>query len=178
MQSATSALTPSTTPTPTPTTLTPAPIPTPTNTATPTPPATPTPSPTTVPPNCRIKGNISNGDRVYHTPDSPYYARTHIDPAHGERWFCTEREAQAAGWRPPGSNNRATPSATCANPININAADAPALETLPGIGETLAQRILDHRATIAAFTAIDQLTDIKGIGPKTLAKIRPCISLD
>ena len=130
-----------------------------------------------MPSDCRIKGNISNGDRVYHTPDSPYYARTHIDPAQGERWFCTESEAQAAGWRAPGAT-RATPSATCASPVNINTAGADALETLPGIGETLAQRILDHRATIAAFTHIDQLTDIKGIGEKTLAKIRPCISLD
>ena len=144
---------------------------------TPAPTLTPSPSPTAVPPNCRIKGNISAGDRVYHTPDSPYYARTQIDPAQGERWFCSEQEAQAAGWRPP-TTARTTPSASCANPININTADAHALETLPGIGETLAQRILDHRATITAFTTIDQITDIKGIGEKTLDKIRPCISLN
>jgi hypothetical protein len=49
-----------------------------------------------------IKGNIgSNGDRIYHTPESPYYSRTKIDESKGERWFCTEEEAIEAGWRAP-----------------------------------------------------------------------------
>lgn len=52
---------------------------------------------------CRIKGNIArNGERIYHTPSgSRWYSRTRIDETAGERWFCTEREAIAAGWRPP-----------------------------------------------------------------------------
>ena len=50
--------------------------------------------------NCRIKGNISRaGERIYHLPAGQYYDRTRIDPARGERWFCTEAEAGAAGWR-------------------------------------------------------------------------------
>ncbi len=49
-----------------------------------------------------IKGNISSGDEmIYHTPESPYYDRTRIDEAGGERWFCTAGEAELAGWRPP-----------------------------------------------------------------------------
>ena len=49
---------------------------------------------------CPIKGNVSGGDeRIYHTPWSPWYARAQIDEAKGERWFCDEDEAQAAGWR-------------------------------------------------------------------------------
>lgn len=53
-------------------------------------------------PGCPIKGNIGrDGRRIYHTPWSPYYTRTQIDPAAGERWFCDEGEAQGAGWVAP-----------------------------------------------------------------------------
>ena len=49
---------------------------------------------------CRIKGNISRkGERVYHVPDGRYYERTRISLGKGERWFCTEAQARAAGWR-------------------------------------------------------------------------------
>ena len=50
---------------------------------------------------CRIKGNIGDTGRIYHLPGSPSYDRTKIDESTGERWFCTEDEARAAGWRPP-----------------------------------------------------------------------------
>lgn len=53
-------------------------------------------------PACPIKGNINGkGMRIYHTPWSRSYARTSINVARGERWFCDEAEAQAAGWRAP-----------------------------------------------------------------------------
>jgi len=49
---------------------------------------------------CLIKGNISSsGEHIYHVPGGAYYDRTKIDPSKGERWFCTEAEAEAAGWR-------------------------------------------------------------------------------
>ncbi len=49
---------------------------------------------------CLIKGNISrSGERIYHLPGQRYYDRTRIDASKGERWFCSEAEAQAAGWR-------------------------------------------------------------------------------
>ncbi|MCV2447167.1 thermonuclease family protein [Paracoccus sp. DMF] len=52
------------------------------------------------PEGCPIKGNISNkGERIYHTPWSPAYAKTRIDESRGERWFCDEGEAIAAGLR-------------------------------------------------------------------------------
>lgn len=54
-------------------------------------------SPTTA---CQIKGNISrNGTRIYHVPGQQDYDKTRISESNGERWFCTEDEAQAAGWR-------------------------------------------------------------------------------
>ncbi|MEM6760546.1 MAG: thermonuclease family protein [Pseudomonadota bacterium] len=50
-------------------------------------------------PACRIKGNISAGGQIYHVPGQRHYEETGIVPARGERWFCTEVEAVAAGWR-------------------------------------------------------------------------------
>lgn len=49
---------------------------------------------------CNIKGNVSTrGERIYHVPGQKYYDETRISASHGERWFCSEEEARAAGWR-------------------------------------------------------------------------------
>jgi hypothetical protein len=52
-------------------------------------------------PNCNIKGNISfrTGERIYHMPGDAFYKATVIDRRAGERWFCSEEQAQRAGWR-------------------------------------------------------------------------------
>lgn len=51
------------------------------------------------PGGCRIKGNISSSGRIYHVPGGRYYASTRIDKSQGERWFCSESAARAAGFR-------------------------------------------------------------------------------
>ncbi|MBC7281131.1 hypothetical protein [Hoeflea sp.] len=53
---------------------------------------------------CVIKGNISinSGERIYHVPGQEDYEATRIRSEYGERWFCTEAEARAAGWRKAG----------------------------------------------------------------------------
>jgi len=49
---------------------------------------------------CLIKGNIgASGEKIYHLPGCNSYAKTQIDESRGEKWFCAESEAQAAGWR-------------------------------------------------------------------------------
>jgi micrococcal nuclease len=62
---------------------------------------TATPTPITQPPSgCTIKGNISSsGEKIYHMIGCGSYNKTKIDEARGERWFCNEAEAVAAGWR-------------------------------------------------------------------------------
>lgn len=54
-----------------------------------------------VPPSadCAIKGNFSRNGKIYHMPGQTHYDRTTIRPEKGERWFCSEAEARAAGWR-------------------------------------------------------------------------------
>ena len=51
--------------------------------------------------DCDIKGNISyrTKEKIYHLPYQQYYDRTEIDESQGEQWFCSEEEAQDAGWR-------------------------------------------------------------------------------
>ncbi|WP_261320401.1 thermonuclease family protein [Rhizobium leguminosarum] len=51
---------------------------------------------------CPIKGNINRQhEKIYHAPWSKDYEKTRIDGSKGERWFCSEAEAIAAGWRAP-----------------------------------------------------------------------------
>ena len=129
---------------------------------------------------------METGERVYHTTDSPWYGRTEIDTGAGERWFCTEREALDAGWRAP---NRAQgmPTATeapqsasgdCEAVVNINTSGAEELEMLPGIGEVLAQRIVEYRRVNGPFSSVDELAEVERIGPATVERIKDCVSLE
>jgi len=55
----------------------------------------------TTPKGCVIKGNISaRGERIYHTPWSRWYAKVRVNVRDGEQWFCDERQAMEAGFRP------------------------------------------------------------------------------
>jgi hypothetical protein len=53
---------------------------------------------------CNVKGNVSigSGERIYHVPGQRHYSETIIRPEYGERYFCSEQEARAAGWRRSG----------------------------------------------------------------------------
>ena len=55
--------------------------------------------------------------------------------------------------------------------VNVNTADLAALMMLPGIGEVLAQRIIDYREAYGNFHSLEELTNIKGIGTKRLEAI-------
>jgi endonuclease YncB( thermonuclease family) len=59
--------------------------------------------PADAPSGCAIKGNVNaKGERIYHTPASPWYARVRMARTPGQRWFCDEAEALTAGWRAAG----------------------------------------------------------------------------
>jgi competence protein ComEA len=61
--------------------------------------------------------------------------------------------------------------------ININTATLAELETLPRIGPTIAQRIIDYRTANGPFTSIEQIMNVKGIGPATFAQIKDLITV-
>lgn len=60
--------------------------------------------------------------------------------------------------------------------ININTADQQTLETLPNIGPTKAQAIIKYRET-HKFTSVEELTAVKGIGEKTLEKLKEQVTV-
>ena len=59
-----------------------------------------------------------------------------------------------------------------AEKINLNAASAEQLESLPGIGPVTAKRIVDHRAKVGKFKRIEEIINIKGIGDKKFERIK------
>lgn len=71
------------------------------------------------------------------------------------------------------SERRARP----AKKVNLNVATKSELLALPGVGESIATEILKFREAHGAFSSVDQLRKIKGIGTKKLEKIRPYVIL-
>jgi len=61
--------------------------------------------------------------------------------------------------------------------ININTASLDELDSLPGIGPTIAQRIIDYRTQNGPFTKIEQIMDVSGIGPSTFDEIKNLITI-
>lgn len=61
--------------------------------------------------------------------------------------------------------------------VNINTANSAQLQTLYGIGPTKAQEILRYRKMHGGFKSVDELVNVKGIGEKTMIKLRPQISV-
>ncbi|WP_420455521.1 ComEA family DNA-binding protein [Rubrivirga sp.] len=62
-------------------------------------------------------------------------------------------------------------------PTNVNTASAEELQRLPRIGPALAGRIVEHRRVHGPFRSAEALTDVRGIGDKTLEKLRPWVRL-
>jgi len=62
-------------------------------------------------------------------------------------------------------------------PVNINTADAELLQTLPGIGPMTAGRIIQYRETAGRFSSVEEIQNVKGIGPKKYEKLKPLITV-
>jgi len=84
---------------------------------------------------------------------------------------------------PPSHNGAAQgpdtqPSASLTRRVNINAATMAELEMLPGIGPALARRIIEDRDTHGPFQTLDALDRVKGIGPRTIDRLRGLASVE
>jgi competence protein ComEA len=73
----------------------------------------------------------------------------------------------------PQEGGQAAPVA--GGPVNINTADQAALESLPGIGPALAERIIDYREANGSFAAIEDIQNVSGVGPATFEGFRELI---
>lgn len=61
--------------------------------------------------------------------------------------------------------------------ININKANSAQLQNLNGIGPTKAQEIIKYRKAHGGFKSVDELVNVKGIGPMTMKKLKAQVSI-
>lgn len=76
----------------------------------------------------------------------------------------------------PGSSQTEESPTSDADLININTASLEELDSLPGIGPTIAQRIIDYREENGAFEVIEDIMNVSGIGPSTFEQIKDLIT--
>ena len=70
-----------------------------------------------------------------------------------------------------------TASASAGAPINLNTATVAQLETLPGIGKSTAERILEYRQKNGGFKKVEDLMNVRGIGEKSFLKMKALITV-
>lgn len=76
-----------------------------------------------------------------------------------------------------GSTSTEPTSPSPDNPVNLNEASREALQALSGIGPTLSKRIVQYRSTKRSFQRVEELKRVSGVGPKTLADLRPMVTV-
>jgi len=97
-------------------------------------------------------------------------------PGHDPAIAAVEKPARSTGSTLE-SGRRASRPAVASGRIDINRASAAELELLPRIGPTLSKRIVAFREKNGPFRTIDALDRVKGIGPKTIERLRPLVSI-
>ena len=78
----------------------------------------------------------------------------------------------------PESAAESLPMPELPGPVNLNTATLAELDTLPGVGEVIAERILAYREAHGNFTEIEQLMEVDGIGEKTFAELKDHVTLE
>ena len=89
-----------------------------------------------------------------------------------------EPETPEAPEEPAAPEETETEQDGMASRVNLNTADAAALESLPGIGPALAQRIIDYRMANGPFQTTAEIQDVRGIGAGIYAKIKDSITVE
>ncbi len=92
---------------------------------------------------------------------------------HSPRASAQTAKAGSSGKTASATKARATP----ASPVNLNSASVAQLQTLPGIGASTAQRIVDYRQKNGSFKKIEELMNVKGIGEKSFLKLKSAITV-
>lgn len=102
---------------------------------------------------------VADGERVYVPRQGEDAPPEPVSPS-GSSGSAGSSEASAAG---------------AGAPVDLNRATAAELEALPGVGPATAAAILEHRTRIGAFTSVEQLIEVRGIGPAKLEQLRPLV---
>lgn len=90
---------------------------------------------------------------------------------------AAEQPAPPPADGPPANTAGAALGGVPSGPVDLNAATLADLDTLPGIGPVIAQRILDYREANGPFQSTDQLQEVSGIGPATFAKLADLVTV-
>jgi competence protein ComEA len=124
-----------------------------------------------LPGGSRVDDAVAAAGGATHRADiaSVNLARLLVD---GEQIVVLRKGAVATTGAPgPSTAGSASPG----QPVDLNAATLEQLDGLPGVGPVLAQRIIDWRTAHGRFSSVDELTDVSGIGERTLADLKPLV---
>ena len=89
----------------------------------------------------------------------------------------TAKPAQAENPAKPVAANPAKPAGAATPLVNINTATQAQLESLPGLGPKVAERILEYRQKNGVFKKVEDLMNVKGIGEKSFLKLKPLLTV-
>jgi competence protein ComEA len=76
-----------------------------------------------------------------------------------------------------GRKPASSPPAPHATAVNLNTANASQLEGLPGIGKSVAERIIEYRQKNGGFKKVEDLMNVRGIGEKSFLKLKPLVTV-
>jgi competence protein ComEA len=107
---------------------------------------------------------VNDGERIW------FPARGEADPP--EVVQATPGSSVAG---PSASSEASDPARGAAAPVDLNSADAAALDELPGVGPATAEAIIAHREASGPFSSVDELLDVRGIGEAKLEQLRPLV---
>lgn len=142
------------------------------------PPATATPAPTATP----LPTATSTATAAVPTPAATASSATRAGFVALDAPVEEESIASQADDTTPAATSPTTDtlpaSGAAGHLVNINTANAAELESLPGIGPKTAEAIIAYREEHGPFATVEAITEVKGIGPATLEKMRALITID
>lgn len=126
-----------------------------------------------------VGGELEEADLSQVNLAAPLQPNTQLYiPRKGEEYDTSRLGVYAATAPQPNplaSSDPAVPAASSL--INLNTADLRELDSLPGVGPATAQNIVDYRNAVGGFKSVDELDNVKGIGPKKMEAIRPLVEV-
>jgi competence protein ComEA len=94
-----------------------------------------------------------------------------------EQIYVPQKGEESLPVSPPSGPSLSSPSSQKGDKVNINTATAEELDTLPGVGPSIAQRIIDYRTTHGPFRSIEDIKKVKGIGDATFEELKDKITV-